>query len=112
MRRCLLALLAWLVAVQMGWAGAQLCCVEELADDGSGNASLSVGEQAHATPSGDLHPACEIGHCHCHHAGCATPLDEVDSLAAPRDLRPAPETEKRLKSHIPAGLERPNWRRA
>lgn len=110
MRRWFIALLTLLVATQLSWAGAELCCVDELG--GSGTASLVISEQAHATKAGDAHPVCETGHCHCHHAGAATPLAEADALPVPRALTPAPEVAARLKSHIPAGLERPNWQRA
>lgn len=104
--------MALLVAAQMSWAGAQLCCVDELAGHRGEAASLIASEQAHAAPAADTHPVCEAGHCHCHHAGCATPRDDAGSLDAPRDLRPAPGSQTRLESHIPAGLERPNWLRA
>lgn len=110
MRRWFLALLTLLVAVQMSWAGAELCCVDELG--GSSTVSQVISEQAHTTQAGDAHPVCETGHCHCHHAGAATPLGEAGALPVPQALVPARDVGARLKSHIPAGLERPNWQRA
>lgn len=112
MRRWFIAFVAFFVAVQLSWAGAALCCVDELAGQPSGHTQLLASEQAHAAPASDAHPVCETGHCHCHHAGCATPLAEGRVLVAPRALALAPELVPRLKSHIPAGLERPNWLRA
>jgi len=110
MRRWFLVLLTLLVAAQLSWAGAELCCVEELG--GSGSTSLVVSEQAHAANASDTHPVCETGHCHCHHAGSATPLAESAALEIPQALALEPAAALRLKSHIPAGLERPNWLRA
>lgn len=112
MRRWFLALLTLLVAAQLSWAGAALCCVDELAGQAGKTTALLVGEQAHAAPAGDAHPVCETGHCHCHHAGCATPHDTAGAPAVPASLRPEPAQALRLKSHTPAGLERPNWLRA
>lgn len=111
MRRWFLTLLTLLVAAQMSWAGAALCCVGELPGQPGGSASLIVSEQAHA-PAGTAHAACETAHCHCHHAGCATPVAEAPLPARP--LLPGPDMQAaaRLKSHIPPGLERPNWLRA
>jgi hypothetical protein len=112
MRRWFTALLTLLVAAQLSWAGAALCCVDELAGEPTQRTSLLSGEQAHAAPAGDAHPVCETGHCHCHHAGSATPAAQADAPAGPRTLAPEPAEVARLKSHIPAGLERPNWLRA
>jgi hypothetical protein len=112
MRRWFLALVALLVAAQLSWAGAALCCVDELTDQPSGSASLLAGEQAHASPAAEAHPVCETGHCHCHHAGCATPVAEPGRPVPPQALAPAPAEPARPRSHIPAGLERPNWLRA
>ena len=112
MRRWFIAIVAFFVAVQLSWAGAALCCVDELTGQPSGQAQLLASEQAHAAPASDAHPVCETGHCHCHHAGCATPLAEGQSLAALQALALAPERAARVKSHIPAGLERPDWLRA
>ena len=113
MRRWFIALLTLLVAAQLSWAGAALCCVDELAGHtGDTSTSFVASEQAHGAKAGETHPVCETGHCHCHHAGCATPLAERDAVVAPQVLAPEPQVAARLKSHIPAGLERPNWLRA
>lgn len=110
MRRWFLALLALLVTAQLSWAGAALCCVDELA---SQNAAVLSGEAAHEGASADAHPVCDTaGHCHCHHTGCATPLAEADRPTVSEQPAPAPARALRLKSHIPPGLERPNWLRA
>ena len=111
MRRWFIALLTLLVAAQLSWAGAALCCVDELTGHQQ-EAPLFSGEQAHKAPASDAHPVCETGHCHCHHAGCATPLAEAASLACAQALAPEPARAVQLKSHIPSGLERPNWLRA
>lgn len=111
MRRWFIALLTLFVAAQMSWAGAALCCVAELPGQPAGAPGLIVSDQAHA-PADAAHAVCETAHCHCHHAGCATPAAEAPLPARP--LLPGPElqTAARLKSHIPPGLERPNWLRA
>lgn len=111
MRRWFIVLLTLLVAAQLSWAGAALCCVSELASPGGAPAVLTA-EPVHAATGADAHPVCDTaGHCHCHHAGCAT---GAESFSAHAGLRPAPEATAaaRLKSHIPAGLDRPNWLRA
>lgn len=112
MRRWFLALMALLVTAQMSWAGAALCCVAELGGQPRESTLLVVSEQAHATAGADAHPACEAAHCHCHHAGCATPLADSRADVTPHALAPEPVQGVRLKSHIPAGPERPNWLRA
>ncbi|MDR7331849.1 hypothetical protein [Roseateles asaccharophilus] len=109
MRRWFLALMALLVAAQMSWAGAQLCCVDELAEQAS---TMQANEAARADKAGEPHAVCETGHCHCHHAGCATPIDQADGLPLTQAAPPEPGVAARPKSHIPAGLERPNWQRA
>lgn len=109
MRRWFIAFVAFFVAVQMSWAGAALCCVQELAEQ---QAALSSGsEVVHKAASGEAHAVCEAGSCHCHHAGCATPLAESRVTVLPQHLAPEPVATMRLKSHIPSGLERPNWPR-
>lgn len=111
MRRWFITLLTLLVAAQLSWAGAALCCLGELGGAPSPLASI-VAEPAHAVPAAEAHPVCETaGHCHCHHAGFATGADEVAPCAS---LPPAPEAlaAAPLKSHIPAGLDRPSWLRA
>ena len=109
MRRWFIALLALLVTAQLSWAGAALCCVEEVSQQAT---ALLSGDVPHSTAQGDAHAGCEVGHCHCHHTGCATPLDEAALPAPAQRLAPEPTRAVRLQSHIPAGLERPNWLRA
>lgn len=109
MRRWFLILLALLVTAQLSWAGAALCCVDELAEQ---NVAVLSGEAPHAAAAGEAHPVCETGHCHCHHTGCATPLAEGQGPAAAQTVAPEPTEAARLRSHTPQGLERPNWLRA
>ncbi|MBL8279118.1 MAG: hypothetical protein JNL93_20655 [Pelomonas sp.] len=112
MRRWFTALLTLLVAAQLSWAGAAVCCVGELGGSTGGTPALVVSEQAHAAAASDAHPVCEAaGHCHCHHAGCATGADTTPSGTA-QALAPEAASGSRLQSHIPAGLDRPNWLRA
>lgn len=111
MRRWFTALLTLLVAAQLSWAGAAVCCVGELGGS-TGSPALVVSEQAHAAAASDAHQVCEAaGHCHCHHAGCATGADTTPSGTA-QALAPEAAPGNRLQSHIPAGLDRPNWLRA
>ncbi len=107
MRRWFLALMALFVAAQMSWAGAQLCCVAELSPQ---QTEQSVA--AHDAAPGEAQAVCETGHCHCHHAGCAAPLDEQRAHLARQAAPPEPAALRQPKSHIPAGLERPDWLRA
>ena len=111
MRRWFLALLTLLVTAQLSWAGAALCCMDEL---GEHPTAAVIGEPAaHEAASADAHAVCgTAGHCHCHHTGCATPLAETASAAAAQRPILASAQAPRLKSHIPSGLERPNWQRA
>jgi hypothetical protein len=109
MRRILLAFMALMVAAQLSWAGAQLCCVEELAAQ---TAALLADATPHDEPAGEAHAVCETGHCHCHHAGCATPMGDSQGLPLSQAAPPEPGALAQPKSHIPAGLERPNWQRA
>jgi hypothetical protein len=112
MRRWFIALLTLLVAAQLSWAGAALCCVDELAEQQGQQVALACVDTAHADKAGEAHPVCETGHCHCHHAASATPSAEGHALAVPQALAPPPAAATPLASHIPAGLERPNWLRA
>ena len=109
MRRWFILLLALLVTAQLSWAGAALCCVQEL---GEHHTAQATGETVHQAASGDAHVGCEVGHCHCHHAGCATPLAEGEVPASAQRLAPEPAAALRPQSHVPPGLERPNWQRA
>jgi hypothetical protein len=111
MRRWFIALLALLVTAQLSWAGAALCCVEELSEHPT--AYLSGEPSLPETSSADPHAVCDTaGHCHCHHTGCGTPLADAARPAASQRPPPEPVQVLRLKSHIPQGLERPNWLRA
>ena len=111
MSRWFVALLTLFVAAQLSWAGIAMCCLGELTGT-AGESAVIVSEVSHAAPGAEVHPVCETaGHCHCHHAGCAT---GAEGFTTPLSLPLAPETlaATRLKSHIPAGLDRPNWLRA
>lgn len=113
MRRWFIALLTLLVAAQLSWAGAALCCVDELTQQqGQPVAVGAAADQAHADKAGEAHPVCETGHCHCHHAASATPSAQGHALLVAQALAPAPASAAPPTSHIPAGLERPNWLRA
>ena len=80
----------------------------------SGDSSVTfvVAESAHAALNADAAHLCEAGHCHCHHAGCATPLADAVMVTADHEQSPALTPAQAHKSHIPSGLERPNWLRA
>ncbi|MFG6415195.1 hypothetical protein ACG02S_14965 [Roseateles sp. DC23W] len=112
MRRVFLALMALLVTAQMSWAGAQLCCVQELAAQSAAQLADASLASLHAEPAGEAHAVCDTGHCHCHHAGCATPVDEAQGLPLSQAGPPERGAPAQPKSHIPSGLERPNWQRA
>ena len=115
MRRWLVCFLALLVTVQMSWAATALCCLGELPGQqpASGETSLIVvAESAHAALSADAAHLCEAGHCHCHHAGCATPLADAAAMPSEHGVSPLLALVQSYTSHIPAGLERPNWPRA
>ena len=100
--------MALLVAVQMSWAGAQLCCVAELGEQ----RQAALLEQPGDAETGEAHKVCETGHCHCHHAGCAAPMDDAGYLPATQPAPLQPGLAAHPESHVPPGLERPNWLRA
>ena len=113
MRRWLVSFLALLVTVQMSWAATALCCLDELSPaSGETSAVVLVAESAHAAVSADAAHLCEAGHCHCHHAGCATPLEDAAAMPSEHGVSPLQALAPSYTSHIPAGLERPNWQRA
>jgi len=114
MRRWLITLLALLVTVQMSWAATALCCLDEISGPTSGDSSVTfiVAESAHAALNADAAHLCEAGHCHCHHAGCATPLADAVMVPTGHGLGPVQALSLAHESYIPDGLERPNWLRA
>ncbi len=116
MRRWLVCFLALLVTAQMSWAATALCCIGELPGQppasGETSALIVTAESAHAAQSADAAHLCEAGHCHCHHAGCATPLADAAGMPSGHGVSPTQALTPAHKSHIPAGLERPNWQRA
>lgn len=109
-RRYFVLLLLFLLPFQSLWAAAASYCQHEndtttqhfghhehecqaVADEGEGT-GLSTGEQ-------------DCNYCH---LGCAKPLSQhtVAMLAAPT-LTVSSSPPRTYRSHIPAGIERPNW---
>jgi hypothetical protein len=120
MRRWFLVFLTMMVFAQFSSAAARICCLDELAPASSSSdlhtpsvaKSLAVAADAHAVWAEDAQHACDMGHCHCHHASvaCGTEgrLHIGDAPRAVPDMGLLPLGS----SHIPAGLDRPNWHRA
>jgi len=107
MRRCLIAFLTLVVAVQFSWAAAATCCIDELASAQAVAVELLSSADAD-TPT----PPCDVGHCHCQHGSLATSVDSPLGLAPGLMLQPQPGRHEARPSHIPDGLDRPNWLRA
>ena len=115
MRRVFVALLTLLVAVQFSWAAAAGYCAHEAVT----GATSHFGHHAHSHAGESQKPGAKAlmmvadldhGHCHLVHAVMASGIlagHGVDGQAAPRADGRAP-----VESHIPDGLDRPNWQRA
>jgi len=124
MRRWFLVFLTMMVFAQFSSAAARICCLNELAPAASSSelhtpsvatslvTSLAAADDAHAVWAEDAQHPCDMGHCHCHHASvaCGTEgrLHIGDAPRAVPDMGLLPLGS----SHIPAGLDRPNWHRA
>lgn len=114
MRRCLIAFLTLVVAVQLSWAAMATCCLNEIMVDAPSSAVAQLSDSDHSQVglTADASAPCEVGHCHCHHA-CLAFGPELE-LNLGSDLRAPPRTglPQSEASHIPDGLDRPNWLRA
>jgi len=105
------------MAAQLSWAGAALCCVVEIggrpAQPPTALAALALsGSEVSAVQAAEPGHACEAGHCHCHHAGAASAGEALPDPGPTAGAAPAERLPQPGKSHIPAGLDRPNWLRA
>jgi hypothetical protein len=114
MRRCLIAFLTLVVAVQLSWAAMATCCLNEIMADAPSSAAVQLSDADHSAAGlgAEADAPCEVGHCHCHHA-CLAFAPEL-GLNLGGDLRAPPRTGPPQvdASHIPDGLDRPNWLRA
>jgi hypothetical protein len=116
-RRGFIVILALLMLVQFTWAASAVCCLDELR---SSEAKVQLRAQALAdrdqTQAGyaseGLKHACDVGHCHCHLACVAFGDDLHLGLGAAIRFAPFGHCLELAKSHIPDGLDRPNWLRA
>ena len=116
MRRWFLALLTVFVTAQFGWAAAANYCAHER----GAKAAQHIGHHAHHPVPGDAHgdeaksplPAAELDHGHCHLILVAIAAEGTLGFdLAARSLF-LPDRELRSSSHIPEGLDRPQWQRA
>jgi len=127
MRRLSVILLAVLLSVQFGWAVAATYCAHEVKDATLNHFGHHAGTHA-ATPSklvkadeaqtgqksvaGDQTQLADLDHGHCHLAQVAVGHD-ADLRVDINNERGAPHGGEPLRSsHIPEGLERPDWLRA
>jgi hypothetical protein len=115
-----------MVAVQFSWAAAASYCAHETSAvtathfghhahshevvDGAVDEAVSESEAAVPQLQPQLAAELEHGHCHLAHAAMASNGSASHSLPG----RTAPPTVDAClsDSHIPAGLDRPNWSRA
>lgn len=114
MRRWFIVFLSLVMTAQLSWAAMAMCCAHEL---GAGRAQQDVQVLAAAEPSvqdsaSHLAKICDTGHCHCHHAGVAVGTEAHLALVVAQRVVPSNDSCDLGKSHIPAGLDRPNWQRA
>jgi hypothetical protein len=116
MRRWFLALLTLFVTAQFGWAAAANYCAHER----GAQAAQHIGHHAHNHVPGDAHgdevksplPAAELDHGHCHLIHAAIAADGPLGFDLAASSLSYPDRELRSSSHIPEGLDRPQWQRA
>ncbi|MCA0177152.1 MAG: hypothetical protein LCH73_12840 [Proteobacteria bacterium] len=116
MRRWFIAFLALVMVAQFSWAATARCCLNEVVGtasnvEASSTWTFSAYGVVDIDDSGEPAAACDAGHghSHCHHSCVAMHSDEHAAPvpadhATPSVLRQEPGT-----SHIPEGLDRPNW---
>jgi len=133
MRRWFVILLAVLLSVQFGWAAAATYCTHEASDAALSHFGHHAGTHAD-TPSKSVDPAeaqkmqkaqsgqksvagdqtrlADLDHGHCHLAQAAVGHD-ADLRVEINNERGAHHGGEPLRtSHIPDGLDRPDWLRA
>lgn len=116
MRRWFVTLLTLMLLTQFTWAATSKCCLSELREHGqpvelvAAQALQSGGDVA--AGHDDASHACQAGHCHCHHASVATGFDEPEHSATAARAAHCVQRADTSESHIPDGLDRPNWQRA
>lgn len=114
MRRWFSVFLCLVMTAQLSWAAIAMCCAHEL---GAGQAQQDVQMLAAAEPSvqdaaSHLTKVCDAGHCHCHHAYVAVGAETHPMVGVALRVIPSTDPCDLGKSHIPVGLDRPNWQRA
>lgn len=117
MRRWFLTFLSLVMIAQFSWAAAVACCADELkggmvSSHAQSGQSLVDEEQVSGSLADHLQQFGDAGHCHCHHVYAASGSDV--GLGAGTHVQAVPNTDLPclVKSHIPHGLDRPNWLRA
>lgn len=116
MRRWFVTLLTLMLLTQFTWAATAKCCVSELQGHSqsvelAAAQALLSGDDA-AAGQHDAGHACQAGHCHCHHASVATGFDEPENSIGTSRVIHGLQRADTGESHIPEGLDRPNWQRA
>ena len=127
MRRWFVILLAVVLSVQFGWAVAATYCTHE-ADDGAAShfghhAGSSADTQSQSVKAqkaqagqksvaGDPTWAADFDHGHCHLAQVAIGHDAPMVVTIASELGARSGGELIASSHIPEGLDRPDWLRA
>lgn len=117
MRRWFIAFLALVMVSQLSWATMALCCLNEIPGKAASSSSsvmqmLAADEQGDLPASGEVTHTCDAGHCHCHHAAVAAGRETRLELGGLVRTVPAARLTAPGESHIPEGLDRPNWQRA
>lgn len=114
MRRWFIVFLSLVVTAQLSWAAMALCCAHELGTEQTQQEAqlLAAAEPSEQGAANHLTKVCDAGHCHCHHV-CVAVGDGADpALGVAQRVVPGTASCDLGKSHIPAGLDRPNWQRA
>jgi hypothetical protein len=115
MRRWFVTFLTLMLLAQFTWAATSKCCLSELkGPDRPGEVVMA--QTLHADDAASDHHdaghACQVGHCHCHHASVATGFAEPSPPAATAWIGRTLQRADASESHIPDGLDRPNWQLA
>lgn len=121
MRRWLAIFLLLLLPAQYSWAAVAVYCAHEQGKSvkhaghhqhAHKEAGHSAGETTHASHEGGKAPGGVDNDCSTCHLGAAQSLPPQSALAAVSAPSIAYTYALAFDSHIPPGLDRPDWRRA
>lgn len=118
MRSWLSLLLMFVVSLQFAWTAAANYCWHEPNMAGPAHLGHHVHQddgahaQAHKSLGKAAQSQADLDHGQCHLVGAVVVAELSLPQVLPRVQAPPVEAGRPAKSHIPEGLERPNWQRA